>query len=67
MLTCWDPPCPVGPGTRGQLDLLHNGQVVSKGTQTGLELLMVQLARLVLVKMPATTNTQSVNVQNTTM
>lgn len=34
------------------LSLLHYWQVVPQGSQTGLELLMIQLTRLVLVKVP---------------
>lgn len=31
---------------------LHNGQIVTQGTQTRLELLMIQIASLVLIKVP---------------
>lgn len=37
------------------LSLLHYWQVVPQGSQTGLELLMIQLTRLVLVKVPVWT------------
>lgn len=38
------------------LSFLHHGQIISQGSQAGLELLVVQLTRLVFVEMPAIEN-----------
>jgi hypothetical protein len=45
------------------LSLLHHGEVVAQRTQAGFELVVIQLAALILVKVPARTTEKMVTVK----